>query len=161
MFFSCFQGIFQCLAHSFQTPNVFNDGETLSSQRQMTTEIVLRQPSRVNQMTLYKLFCESAHLCDSLSSVASFQTDLTNDLTSSWRRTSICSLSRKWTLSMKQRWAFKGRPFAGSLSCSICLIWKVVFTLKYCSAPLFGFYFKRTIRIQLFSRWFWLAFTFE
>lgn len=55
----------------------------------MTAENVLQQPSHMNQAKLYKtlsivlLFCDNLHLCDSLLSVASFQTDLTNDLTSS------------------------------------------------------------------------------
>lgn len=98
-----------------------------------------------SQQYIYKtvsglLHCDSFHLRDSLSSVASFQTDLTNDLTSSWRPTSICSLSRKRTLSMRRRWAFKG-TFSW---CAVC--WQsesfhitsieVVFLWKYCAAGL-------------------------
>lgn len=39
-----------------------------------------------------------------IMSVAFSQTDLTNDLISSWQPTWNCSLSTNWTLSMRQRW---------------------------------------------------------
>lgn len=89
-----------------------------------------------------RLACSSVTVCTFVVDCLwhlSKQTSLMT-LTSSWRPTWICSLSRKWTLSMRQRWACRGRISW----CTVCLQSQLfhitiqrLFKLKYYNAAAF------------------------